>query len=127
MDECARRRHYEITNRKKEEDDYPSGTAGRRTTEPEMETERHAASGMPRRTETMRAIARRIERLEERFGPPVESWETQEQRRRLEAARLRCGVLPPFPERLAELKGMTIVDILNSSRQAGKGQKRGEK
>ena len=63
----------------------------------------------------MRAIARRLHRLEERFRP-VESEKTRELRERLEAARLRAGLPPISPERLAELRGMGIVAILHSGR-----------
>ena len=65
----------------------------------------------------MRGIARRLCRLEERFRPAVESREMRDVRARLEAARLRCGLPPISPERLAELKGMTVVDILLLGRQ----------
>ena len=65
----------------------------------------------------MRAIARRLRRLEERLGPPLETWQTRHLQARLEAARRRCGLPPPSPERLAELRGMSIVDILKSHRR----------
>jgi hypothetical protein len=71
----------------------------------------------------MRAIARRLRRLEERFGPPVETWETRRLRARLDAARLRCGLLPISPERPAKLRGMTIPEILNSSRKLAARQR----
>ena len=64
----------------------------------------------------MRALARRLQRLEERFGLAVESEATRDLRARLEAARLRSG--PPIsPERRGELKGMSLVEILNSTRR----------
>jgi hypothetical protein len=65
----------------------------------------------------MRAIARRLNRLEERFGTAEESWETRHLRVRLEAADRRCGLPPISPERLAELRGKSMVEILNSSQQ----------
>ena len=65
----------------------------------------------------MRAIVRRLRRLEERLGPSVETQETRHLRARLEAARLRCGLKPIPPERLAELRHMSIVAILHSGRQ----------
>ena len=65
----------------------------------------------------MRAIARRLRRLEERLGPPPETWETRHLQARLEAARRRCGLPPRSPERLAALRGMSIVDILKSHRR----------
>ena len=71
----------------------------------------------------MRNISRRLDRLEEHFGligrgrPGVESWETQQLQKRLAAARLRCGSPPISPERQAELKGMSIVEILLFARR----------
>jgi hypothetical protein len=65
----------------------------------------------------MRAIARRLYRLEERFGVVVENGETLYLRARLEAARRRCGLQPIPLVRLAELRGMSIVAILNLGRQ----------
>ena len=65
----------------------------------------------------MRLIDRRLRRLEERCLPAVESWQTRRLRERLEAARLRCGLPPISPERLAELRGKSIVEILHSGRQ----------
>ena len=65
----------------------------------------------------MRSIARRLQRLEERFGPAVESEETRHLRARLEAARLQCSLPPISSERLAEVRGMSIAEILNSSRK----------
>ena len=64
----------------------------------------------------MRAIARRLKRLEERFGTAEESWETHKLRLRLEAADRRCGLAPISPERLAELRGKSKAEILDSSR-----------
>jgi hypothetical protein len=66
----------------------------------------------------MKAIMRRLERLERRVGlaEVVESWEDRQLRKRLEAARLRTESLPISAARQAELRGMTIVEILNSSR-----------
>jgi hypothetical protein len=65
----------------------------------------------------MKAIGRRLVRLEQRFGLVEETRETKILRARLEAARLRCGLPPPSAERLVELRGMTIVGILNAARQ----------
>jgi len=59
---------------------------------------------------------RRLQRLEKQLGPAVEDWRTRELRARLEAARARTKSTPISPERQAELRGMTIVEILNSSR-----------
>jgi hypothetical protein len=75
----------------------------------------------------MRAISRRLDRLEERLGiqlgPVVESLADRELRRRIAAARLRlaaanlpCG-LPISPERRAELKGRSVCDILRDGRR----------
>ena len=69
----------------------------------------------------MRAILRRLDRLEKRFGlaepSAVESSETQQLRMRLAAARLRCGSPPISPERQAELRGKSVVEILLAARQ----------
>jgi hypothetical protein len=69
----------------------------------------------------MRSISRRLRRLEERFGiqfgPVVESLADRELRRRIAAARLRCGSPPISPKRQAELKGMTVAGILVSARR----------
>ena|SRR5258708_35456279 len=64
----------------------------------------------------MRAILRRLQRLEHRFGREEETVETRALRVRLEAARVRSGTPPPSPERLAELRGMSIPAILNAAR-----------
>jgi hypothetical protein len=68
-----------------------------------------------------RAIGRRLNRLEEAFLPRKESWETCHSRARLEAARRRCGLLPISPERLAQLTGKSIAEILISGRQRANG------
>jgi len=65
----------------------------------------------------MRDTARRLRRLEERLGPAVETEHTRRLRQRLEAARLRCGLPPACPTRIAELRGKSIVEILHSGRQ----------
>ena len=65
----------------------------------------------------MRAIARRLQRLEKRFGTAVESQHRRRLRARLDAAHLRCGFQPISPERLAKLRGMNLIEILNSGRQ----------
>ena len=64
----------------------------------------------------MKAIVRRLHRLEERYQPAIESPEMRSLRARLGAARLRCGLPPISPESRAELKGMSIVAILHSGR-----------
>ena len=65
----------------------------------------------------MKAIARRLRRLEARLRPPVESWEMRRLLERLETARRRCGLLPPSPERLAELRNRSVAEILVAGRQ----------
>jgi hypothetical protein len=71
----------------------------------------------------MRDISRRLDRLEERLGlagrrgPAVESWETRVLRLRLEAARKRSGSPPISEERRAEIRGLTVADILVSARR----------
>ena len=71
----------------------------------------------------MRAIARRLVRLEQRFGLVEETREAKILWARLEAARLRLETAgmrsatpPPSPQRLADLKGMGVVGILNAAR-----------
>ena len=71
----------------------------------------------------MRAIERRLARLEQRFGLVEETNEERVLRTRLEAARLRLKAAgmrsetpPPSPEHRAGLRGMSIVDILNAAR-----------
>jgi hypothetical protein len=66
----------------------------------------------------MRDMARRLDRLEKRWGPAVESWETRHLQMRLEAARARCGLPSISAERRAGLRGMSVTAILNSSRAA---------
>ena len=65
----------------------------------------------------MRALTNRLRRLEERFDTTVESEESRYLRRRLDAARLRCALPQPSPDRLAKLRGMTIPEILNWGRR----------
>jgi hypothetical protein len=65
----------------------------------------------------MRAISRRLDRLE-KLGLVVETGLTRHWRVRLDAARLRSGS-PPVPwERRTGLRGMSVTAILNSSRAA---------
>jgi hypothetical protein len=66
----------------------------------------------------MRAIARRLYRLEERFGVVVENGETLYLRARLERARRRCGLQPIPSVRVAELRAVSIVAILHLGRQS---------
>jgi hypothetical protein len=65
----------------------------------------------------MRAIAGRLRRLEERFGPAPERWLTRHLWARLEAARLRCKLPSISAERVAELRGRGIAEILTAGRQ----------
>jgi hypothetical protein len=65
----------------------------------------------------MKTIEMRLRRLEARLGAEPETWEALRLRARLEAARRRCGLPPPSAERLAELRGRSIVDILKAARQ----------
>jgi hypothetical protein len=62
-------------------------------------------------------LRRRIRKLEKRLGPGAESEKSRYMRMRLENARRRCGLLPPTPERLAELRGMTVTQILHLGRE----------
>jgi hypothetical protein len=75
-----------------------------------------------RGTETMRAISKRLDRLEKRWGPAVESWETRHLQMRLQAARSRCGLPSISTERRAGLRGMSVTAILNSSRAAAQAE-----
>jgi hypothetical protein len=52
----------------------------------------------------MKAIDSRLRRLEARLGAVVEKEETRQLRARLEAARSRCGLAAPSPERLAQFE-----------------------
>jgi hypothetical protein len=65
----------------------------------------------------MGAISKRLHRLERRLGTEIESEATRHLRMRLDHARRRCGSPAPSQERLAELRGMTVVQILHSGRQ----------
>jgi hypothetical protein len=60
----------------------------------------------------MTGMQRRLRRLEERFRGPVENEWARRVTARLEAARRRSGVPPPPAERLAQIRGMSIVEIL---------------
>jgi hypothetical protein len=59
----------------------------------------------------MKAISRRLDRREERFGlagrgrPPVESWETRHLRLRLETARLLVWIAADFPAAPGRIEG----------------------
>ena len=64
----------------------------------------------------MKTILRRLHRLEKQFQPAIESPQDRYVRMRFEEACLRCGLPQPSSERLAELKGKSIVEILNSAR-----------
>jgi hypothetical protein len=75
----------------------------------------------------MRAIARRLRRLEERLGPARESWQARHLQARLEAARQRCGLPPTSPQRLAELRGMSRTEILLACRQPAATERAGRR
>jgi hypothetical protein len=65
----------------------------------------------------MRAIVRRLRRLEARLGPSMASWQVTRLQERLEAAGRRCGLPPSSPERLAELRNRSVAEILAAGRQ----------
>jgi hypothetical protein len=67
----------------------------------------------------LRAYSRRLRRLERQFFPEALglSAKGQELVARLESARLRCNIPPTSPERMAEIKGMSIIEILTTGRQ----------
>lgn len=68
----------------------------------------------------MRAIVRRLRRLEQHLGDAVETWQTHYLQAHLEAARRRCGLPPISPQRLAELRGMSVIEILLNGRRRAK-------
>jgi hypothetical protein len=53
----------------------------------------------------MRAIARRLRRLEERIGPAPETWESKQMEARLEAARRRVGFPAAFLRAISRVAG----------------------
>jgi hypothetical protein len=61
----------------------------------------------------MRAIARRLKRLEERFGTAEESWETRQLGLRLEAADRRCGLPADFAGALGRAHNADVVDPIS--------------
>ncbi len=74
----------------------------------------------------MRSFAQRLRRLEEALGPKPETEHVRRLLGRIEAGRKRVAQLnrpgfpppePPTPERLAWLKGKSVVEILDSGRQ----------
>lgn len=66
----------------------------------------------------MRAIARRLQRLEQRFGRTVvETEHTRGLTMRLEEGRRRLGLPSIFLEFPSELRSMSLVEILNSGRR----------
>jgi hypothetical protein len=61
-----------------------------------------ASSGWPTRGWNYEGYGKR---LEERFGPALETFETRHLQARLEAARRRWGLPPISPERLSQVAG----------------------
>ena len=76
---------------------------------------------VPGGKETMKAMDRRLRRLERRLAPAVECKASLELYARMEAGRRRLGLPPVSPEqraeRSAELRGMSIHEILHAGRQ----------
>ena len=64
----------------------------------------------------MKAIARRLQRLEARFRPAIDTHHTRRLRARIDAAHLRCGFQPISPKCLAKLRTMSLIEILHSGR-----------
>jgi hypothetical protein len=63
-------------------------------------------------------LRRRLRKLaKQQSVTATESEQTQYLQMRLENARQRCKLPTPSPERLAELRGMTVIQILKSARQ----------
>ena len=71
----------------------------------------------------MRALHRRLLRLEDRFGPPVETEYSRELRRRIEAGRRRVAEargIPYVPPRYADFTQLTLAEaILRGCDRAG--------
>jgi hypothetical protein len=73
----------------------------------------------------MKAITRRLRKLEDRFGPPVETESSRRLRERLEAGRRRVAELRGRPVQAPQRQNVTnvrpsmeaIVKILQSGRQ----------
>jgi hypothetical protein len=66
----------------------------------------------------MKDLERRLQRLERRFGTTaVESESDRRLRARLEAAYRHTGHLPPSPERLAQLRGMSLAAIVLAAKK----------
>ena len=64
----------------------------------------------------MRSYERRLRRLESRLRPAADTALSRYIAARLEAARRRCG-LPEPTERLAPIRGKSIVALLNEGRE----------
>ena len=73
----------------------------------------------------MKAIVRRLHRLEERFNRRLKAQKCDPCVRVSTRHVLRCGLPPISPDSRAELKGMSIVAILNSGRQRAAWRARG--
>ena len=67
----------------------------------------------------MRALQRRLLRLEDRFGPPVETEYSRELRRRIEAGLRRVAEargIPYVPPRYADFTQLTLAEALQRRR-----------
>ena len=64
----------------------------------------------------MRAIGRRIHRLEEQISPAHETAQDRRTNEWLERIRRKRGVKPPTEADLAKYRGLSIADILRMGR-----------
>jgi hypothetical protein len=63
-----------------------------------------------------KTFARRLRRLEQAVRGTVEDDQPCALQVLLDKARLRCGIPPRSPERMAELSGLGVVEILHEGR-----------
>jgi hypothetical protein len=81
----------------------------------------------------MKSISRRIRRLEERFGPPVETEFTRRLRERIEAGRRRVAQWreqegnPVSDHHRENLAGLSVTEILRRGRAKTREHPRAEK
>ncbi len=64
----------------------------------------------------MRALVRRLRRLEKLLAPAVESEHSRRLRARIEDGRVRLGPPPSDPEPRAEFAGMSVIEMLHAGR-----------
>jgi hypothetical protein len=64
----------------------------------------------------MKALSRRLQRIEVRVLPPPETKHSRYIRNWVERIRIRRGRLPPTPEEERDTQGMSIAEILRARR-----------